>query len=509
MEDSHQWDGLQDPSIFELEGNRKREIACLCMQSLEVTAKTLFPERFDVEFSPLHRKMFKILDSDAQQVCVAAPRGFGKTTIANIVLAAKAICFRERKFIVPVSCTATQAVMQSENLKHELSTNPAILDLFGPVKPEGISGPLAKFSKEAWVTRGGTIVLPRGAGQQIRGLLYLRHRPDLIIVDDLEDPDEVYSPEQRQKLKNWFFADLHNAVQKFSKNWRIIVIGTVVHEDSLIINLLDNPDWTTLRLELFDDELRSNWPAAYSDEDIKRMVEVAREQGTLDVLFREMRNMPISTIDSAFRSKYFRYYNEEDLRDKDLENVVVVDPAKTVKPHSHDSAIVGASLDYDGGVIYIREVICRKMHPEELYGEALSMCFRLGASVLAVEVTSLNEFITYPLRTEIFQRQAGIELVELKARGKKEERIASLIPFYRKGMIIHNTNGCDLLESQLLAFPRGRTDDAIDAEAYLIELFEQGSRYLTSNELPDDDEYKAISDDPPVSRFDVATGMWM
>src|SRR5690606_28977398 len=93
------------------------------------------------------------------------------------------------------------------------------------------------FSKEQWVVNiaGKEIcIMPRGAGQQIRGLLFKNHRPDRILVDDLEDPEKVDSAEGRAKTKEWFFADLMNCVDRGSKNWRIYVVGTILHEQSLL-----------------------------------------------------------------------------------------------------------------------------------------------------------------------------------------------------------------------------------------------------------------------------------
>jgi len=95
-----------------------------CFASTKVSAKTIFPERFNLPFSGLHDEIFKIIDDDSiQQAVIAAPRGFGKTSLCTIAHPAKRILFKEKKFIVPISATATSAVMQGENLKRELMTN--------------------------------------------------------------------------------------------------------------------------------------------------------------------------------------------------------------------------------------------------------------------------------------------------------------------------------------------------------------------------------------------------
>ena len=111
-----------------------------CCASTKVYAKVVHPERFNLPFSTLHDAIFDIIDDDSiQKAVIAAPRGFGKTSCVSMAYPAKKILFREKKFIVPMGCTATQAVMQSENMKRELTTNPVVKELFGPMKSDSFA----------------------------------------------------------------------------------------------------------------------------------------------------------------------------------------------------------------------------------------------------------------------------------------------------------------------------------------------------------------------------------
>ena len=454
-----------------------REILKRCYTSTKTAAKVLFPERFWLPFSELHDEIFKILDDDSiQKAVIAAPRGFGKTTIDTIAYPAKKIVFQEKKFIVPISCTATKAVMDGENLKRELMNNVTINKLFGPIKSDS-------FSKEQWVTQSGTMVMPRGAGQQVRGILYDRYRPDLIIADDLEDPEEVRNEELRAKLRDWWFSDVCNSIDRASGKWKIIVLGTILHEDSLLVHLLDDPDWHSVSLSICDDDLKSNWPDFMNDEEVGKLHASHKRRGQLDLFYREYRNIPISTEDATFRQEYFKSYSEtgeEFIKvKKNLENMVIVDPAKTVKLHSAESAIVGVGVDLTSARLYIRDVVSRKMYPDELYDETFRMIAQLNAHVLGVEVTSLNEFIKQPILNEIIKRRVPIgEPIWLNARAKKEERIAQLVPYYRQGYVYHNETCCSGLETQLMSFPRSKLWDIMDALAYIIEVMELGNRYF-------------------------------
>ena len=139
------------------------------------------------------------------------------------------------------------------------------------------------------------------------------------------------------------------------------------------------------------------------------------------------------------------------------------------------------------------------MYPDEIYNAMFGMAQMLGAKVLGIEETSLNEFIKQPIKNEMFRRGSFFELVWLKARGgmKKEHRVKELVPYYRGGYIYHNAScaGIKKLEQQLLMFPRSALWDLMDAEAYLIEMLELGERYFSPPEYDtkdDEAEYKDI-----------------
>jgi phage terminase large subunit-like protein len=463
-----------------------------CYLSTKATAKILFQERFSLPFSSLHDQIFEPLDNnELQQVVIIAPRGWGKTSISNLAYPAKKILFQEKKFIVPMGNTATQATMQSENLKMELMSNTAVNRIFGPIKSN-------TFSKEMWVTANGTAVMPRGTGQQIRGFLYGNYRPDLIIGDDLEDSESVKSEDQRQKIKEWFFADVMNSVNRASKEWKIVVIGTLLHEDSLLANLVEDPNWHAVHLSLCNDELKSNWPDFMDDSAIRKLYDSYKVQGLLDTFYREYKGVPIAKESAKFRQDMFKDYEETSaefvaIRRK-LENIVILDPAKTTTATADDTAIVGIGVDAETPRIYVRDIVKGPLHPEQQYTECFNMADRLGAKVIGIEVTSLNEFITYPLRTEMLRQKRYYDIVELKARAKKEDRIAALVPFYRLGFVYHNKHVCAALEAQLMSFPRSKKDDIMDALAYIIEMLELGERYFIPQESAEE-EYKALSED--------------
>jgi hypothetical protein len=455
------------------------------------------------------------LDSDAQRVVIAAPRNLGKTSLSR-AMAIQGILYRDYEFILYVSQSETLAMMQTENIKRELTTNREIRKVFGSVKISDEFDEMDEsFSKHSWVGFGNTLVMPRGSGQQVRGMIFANTRPQLIIVDDFEDKRELENPDLRRKNRDWFWTDLYRCVDRYSKKWKIVYIDTLKHADSLLEELLNDPDWKALRLELFDDSYNSFVPYLYSNEEIKHEVEAARRNNTLDQLYMELRSLPISRENASFAQEYFKYYDEVDIADlgDDLETVVIVDPAKTAQIQSADSAIVGIGANYRTGALYVRDVVSGKMFPEDIYENTFQMAKRLRARVIGVEVTGLEEFIKQPFTNAMMTRGSSsmYELIWLKARGGspdgergKIKRIGGLVPYYRQGFVYHNRSCCSKLEAQLLSFPRSGLVDVADATAYIIELLELGDRYFQNapsdlESHSDSDEFAELEYDEPMS----------
>jgi hypothetical protein len=486
-------------------------------KSTKLFAQVFFPDRFNVAFSRLHEEIFDLIDSGERRIAIAAPRGLGKTSMVALAYMAKNILFQDQHFIPYVNMSFMAASLQTENLKRELITNQLVRKLFGSVKTgsANLEGIDETFSKAAWVARvtdnkHGCLVLPRGSGQQIRGVLYIDYRPGLIIIDDLEDPETIGNEEIRNKREVWFHGDLMKAVSRVDNNWRIIYIDTIKHEDSLLEKLLEASDWATLRQEFCNDELESNCPEFMSNETLKAEHKSHKEKGILDVFYREFRNIPISKEDAVFRQEHFKSYRDDFDRlvinpnsDKPeiipaskVLNIVLVDPAKTVKLNSAESAIGCIGVSRVDKKIFLRDVVARKMEPDELYEEMFSMVKRYNAFILGVEVTSLHRFISQPIENEMRVRSIFPLYVEMPARGKKEERVAKLAPLYRLGYIYHNESCSSGIESQLMGFPRSKRWDIMDMFSYIIYIMDEQAVYFDPDDFTEnEEEYTDVMED--------------
>ena len=482
------------------------EVLAHCILDIKVFCKVIFPDIFYADFSTLHDQIFELINAGHKRIAIAAPRGIGKTSIARSVVM-RSILFRLHSFIVYMSNSATSAEMQTENVKRDLLSNQQVKQMFGNIK-DAIGtdkGMDESFAKSAWTAYGSTFILPRGAGQQVRGLNWANHRPELVIIDDLEDKNEIKSEENRKKLKEWFHSDLMKTEDKYSDGCVFIYIDTIKHEDSLLVDLIESPEWASVQLSICDGDYKSYDPNYMTDEEIAKEVEEHRRLGTLDAFYMERMNIPISSEDAVFKQEYFKYFEdqmdklkigEEEVRTYNLLHITIVDPARTVKLQSADSAILTVAIDRKSRRIYVREVTSKKFYPDELYEEMFRQVTVYGSFILGYDAVGLSNFITQPIENECRIRSKHPMLIELPAKRSKEERVATLAPLYKMGYVYHNKSGCGKLEGQLLGFPRSKLWDAMDALAYINYILDKHAIYFDpsddTEEAPPDEDYASL-----------------
>ena len=478
-------------------------------KSLKFFCHTFMPDTFNLPFSKLHDQMFEILDDRSiQRFAIAAPRGFGKTMI-TLAYTARDILFGDARYVIPLSATGDSAIEQSENLKNELMSNEEIISIpdWAKLRPENRED---SFGQKFWTTSSGVKVRPRGAQQQIRGGNWRGERPGRITGDDLEDDEKVLNEDVRIKLKEWFYSSVLNSVDIGSDYYRIGVLGTILHQNSLLNELLLNNKWESVRLEICNSQYVSNWPEKISDVEVKELADEYRDQGIIDVFYREYRNLPISTENRSFKAEHFQDYTDRLSEDQinsnsDFQSIVLMDPARTLKTGSANTAIAGLSVNVSTKEIFVREIDIGQMNPDELYERTFEMADRIKAIAIAPEVTGLNEYITYPLVNAMSMKGLFYELIEVKPREGKTgpRRSGGLIPLYRKGLIWHNRNKCRTLEDRLLQWPRPDKWDEIDAVSGIIFAMDAAEKFFTPIKTPEDieEEYKKLNNEPELEEY--------
>lgn len=480
-----------------------------CVRNTKQAAVTLYPRSFPRPFSKvIHDPMFDILDDhpclgERQKRglgnidAILEPRGTGKTTIVKRAFATTQIAAGTYRFVLVLASSYTKAKSITNDIRAALESNEDLIAFFGPQVTD-------KWSEDQFVTQRGVVVMPAGAGQNILGLNVKDQRPDLIIIDDLEDPEDLLSEDQRTKLNDWFFNVVVNLPDRGDPNWRIIMIGTVHHQASLILRLTKNPKVRSVCGELCDDQLRSNWPEFMSDRQIQDAYELALKENALVTFYLAYRNLVTEGAHSTFKRAMFRYYSEkvglgETLSAEErarreaahaagvnadakgeaprLVSVVICDPARYSKSGSDMTGIVVVGVDRAKGQVYVRQCIREHKTHTPLYDLLIDTAVRWGAYVVGIEVTNAGDALIGGFTDRILARGSKVQFRELHTRNRvKDDRVAELLTFYQQGRIFHNQDDatCAALEEELVTFPRSEHDDLSDALAYMMEFLMTG-----------------------------------
>ncbi len=168
---------------------------------------------------------------------VAAPRGHAKSTTLTFKGSIHAILYQYKHYPIILSDSSDQAEGFLENIRVEFEENGLIREDFGNLQGK-------VWRNNVILTTTNIKVEAIGSGKKIRGRKHRNWRPDLLVLDDIENDENVRTAEQRSKLSNWF----NKAVSKAGDSYTdIVYIGTLLHYDSLLAHTLTNTGYKSIK----------------------------------------------------------------------------------------------------------------------------------------------------------------------------------------------------------------------------------------------------------------------
>jgi len=389
------------------------------------------------------------------------PREHAKSTRMSLAYPLWRVLTGKSRFILLLSASQEMANLFLENIKVELEENERILEDFGDLKGD-------KWKSDFITLKNGTAIVSKGAGASMRGIRFRQYRPDLVIADDIMKDDLANSAAQRDKLYRWF----KRVVMALGKDAFIVVVNTIFHNDDLPSRLLreiesgELKNWLGLRFSAITPEGKPLWPAKWSLEDLEKK---KRALGSIHFA-TEYLNEPLSDEDRLFKEEWITYYRDTELPPlEDLQVSVGVDPA-TGKQHGDFSAIVVVGKDKKG-VIYVLYTYIRKVSPTTLMEELFRVYKQFSPRVIVFEEVAFQEVFKKWILEEGSKRGLHLPVKGVKPKGSKEVRATALAPLMENGLLKFKENQKELIE-QLLTFPKGTHDDAVDALVYAVQGLE-------------------------------------
>lgn len=428
-----------------------------------------FPHYMSFDTAPFQNELFALTENNSWRLlCVVAFRGSGKSTIITMSYAIWAILgFQQKRFVLILCQTKSQAKQHMMNLRRELESNDLLKNDLGPFQQEDDewgSSSLVFSRYNARITVGST-------EQSIRGLRHHQHRPDLIIGDDLEDLSSTKTRESRDKTYQWFTGEV---IPAGDVHTRIVLVGNLLHEDSLLMRLRKNIEEGKLsgifrEYPLVDSNENVAWPGKFPTQE--KIDELRRTIGNESAWQREYLLRIIADDEQVVQKGWLKFYDVLPDEDCDL-TATGIDLAISEKDSADFTAMVSGKLYFDGedgknAVIYILpNPIYERMNFPQTLERAKLLSHSLGngkPTKLYVEDVAYQRAFPQALEHDGYPAEG----VKIEGHDKRA-RLTLTTPWIQNGRILFPVKGAERLLEQLTGFGVEKHDDLVDAFTILI-----------------------------------------
>lgn len=516
-------------------------------------AEVYLAQAFGAEPAPFHVELFDEVERATPapgsgpgarcgaRLAIAAPRGHAKSTILTRAFPLWALLSGRERYVLIVSATADQATRLLDHIKRQIETNDLIRADFPSLARRGPHAP-APWRKNALripLDSGDALVWAYGAGQRLRGARHGADRPGLIIADDLEDTASAQSEEQRGVLAAWFDGTL---VKAGTPATNVLVVGTVLHQRSLLACLLDpgeRPGWRGLVYraivrEASDAPLWDRWASVYrgglehegqrGPDAARRFYEAHRasmDEGAealwpavypyatlMEISLREGRasfsaeyqNQPTDPQLCLFAERRLVFWDD---RVEDIEQLraalgsgtrwfAACDPSFGAGDSSDYSAIVVVAQRPDPLVRSVVVADIARRSPAQTIETLVAYVRSLTIEAVAVEANHFQRLMADQLSGRIRDEGLSCNVVPVTNSGSKLARIGALDVEIGLGRLEFSRSHHRLLE-QLRGFPLARHDDGPDALEMAVRLADSRQcrveLYISVEEWPRERRY--------------------
>ncbi len=220
---------------------------------------------------------------------------------------------REINVMVVVGKSEDNAKTLLGDIQAELQYNQRYIHDFGEQYNAG------SWEEGEFVTRSEVAFFARGRGQSPRGLRYRSHRPDYIIIDDLDDDELVESPARVSKLFDWVRSALFGTLD--GGRGRFIMVGNLIAKNSVLAKWCEIKSVTVTRVNIYDRRGNISWASKWTQDEVRAIEDVAGYRA----FQKEYMNNPI--IEGAvFRNEWIRW-GKRPAWSKFSEIVLYIDPS--------------------------------------------------------------------------------------------------------------------------------------------------------------------------------------
>ena len=220
----------EKPIPNESENDRKVRIASL-KKDFTKFCRYYFPQFMDSDFAWFHKKAIKlVVENDNIMFVGEWPREHAKSVVMDIFLPLYLKALGLLSGVVLASANEDKADGLLADLQEQLMFNERYKADYGPQYKSG------KWDSGHFVTNDGIGFWAFGRGQSPRGVREAALRPNLIIVDDIDDAEIVKNEKRVEEAVDWVLGDLYGCAP--TKGSRFVLIGNRIHKRSILAHVV-------------------------------------------------------------------------------------------------------------------------------------------------------------------------------------------------------------------------------------------------------------------------------
>lgn len=379
---------------------------------------------------------------------------------------------REINVMVLVGKSEDNAKTLLGDIQAELQYNQRYIHDFGEQYNVG------SWEEGEFVTRSEVAFFARGRGQSPRGLRYRSHRPDYVIIDDLDDDELVESPDRVNKLFDWLRSALFGTLD--GGRGRFIMVGNLIAKNSVLARWCDIKSVHVTRVNIYDNRGNVSWAAKWTPQEVKDIEAVVGYRA----FQKEYMNNPI--IEGAiFRNEWIRW-GKRPAWSKFSEIVLYIDPSfKGSTKNDYKAAKLWGKA---GTTLYHLRAFVRQSSVAEMVRWCYDLYEWTREQGIAVRWYMEANFMQGTILDE-FRREGELRGYQLPITGDKRkkpdkfQRVEAISPLWERGFVVYDEtqrDDPDMLAGidQTLAFEKGMRghDDAPDADEGAIWMLQRDTR---------------------------------
>lgn len=299
---------------------------------------------------------------------------------------------------------------------------------------------------------------------------------DLIIGDDWMSENNITTKEQIDKVKTHYKL----ALSLLDPGKPLIIIGTRWDFKDIYQHIIDNEAhrFNIIIRRAYNPDGSLFFPERLTE---KFLEETKKSQGSYIFSCQYMNN-PIDAETAVFKQSDMERIEWNLVKSRPINWYTSVDPSAGGE-YADYGAIVTAGMDQQSQ-LYVRDVVKRKMKYSDIIDEMFNVYFLFKPREMCVEIIGSQKTIEFMLEDEQKRRGQWLPIKYIRGRNRqKEERIKALAPYYEYHRIFHvkECRQLDDLEYEMINFPKGENDDAVDALATILEIARPGGGKLSTD----------------------------